>query len=270
MADPRFAVGLSALLVAYAATAWDRPRRRPPALPARCDGADRAARRATSAVMAFVATSYVIWLAAFSILRYAAATEMLLGVPVWAAARGLLDPQRSGEPMPSGSWRRGAALCVGAVLGVCAVATEYPDHSRAGLGLVRGLGGTVSATPVPLPDGSLVVVGFFVSFLAPFIAGRDVRFVGATAWTAGGARGWTPEWRAAPAMGNHRLATETERLIRSHPGPVFVLLETPDPTEEGERFDLGAMQAFGIPFDRASCQPVTNTLTPYGQICRSR
>jgi hypothetical protein len=271
MADPRFAVGLSALLVACAVAAWGRLRRRPPAPRARCDGTDRAARRATSAVMAFVATSYVIWLAAFSILRYAVATEVLLGVPVWAAARGLLDPQRSGEPVPSGSWRRGGALCVGAVLGVCAVVTEYPDHSRAGLGPVRGLGGTVSATPVPLPDGSLVVVaGFFVSFLAPFIAGRDVRFVGATAWTAGGARGWTPEWRAAPALGNHRLATETERLIRSHPGPVFVLLETPDPAEEAARFNLGAAEAFGIPFDRASCRPVTNTLTPNGHICRSR
>ncbi len=71
-------------------------------------------------------------------------------------------------------------------------------------------------------------------------------------------------------MGNHRLATETERLIRSHPGPVFVLVETPDPAEGDARFNLGAVEAFGVPFDRASCRPVTNTLTPHGQICRSR
>jgi hypothetical protein len=271
MADPRFAVGLSALLVACAVAAWGCLCRRPLAPQARCDGADRAARRASSAVMAFIATSYVIWLAAFSILRYAVAAEVLLGVPIWAAARGLLDPQRRGEPVPSGSWRRGAALCVGAVLGVCAVVTEYPDHSRAGLGPIRGLGGTVSTTPVRLPDGSLVVViGFYVSFLAPFITGRDVRFVGATVWTAGGTRGWTPEWRAAPALGNHRLATETERLIRTHPGPVFVLLETLDLAEDAARFNLGAAEAFGIPFDRASCRPVTNTLTTDGHICRAR
>ncbi len=271
MADPRFAVGLSALLIASAAAAWDRLRRPPPTFSAHRDDADRAAQRAVWVVMAFVATSYVVWLAAFSILRYAAATEMLLGVPVWAAARGLLDPQRNRHRMCTGAWRRGAALCMGAVLGVCAAVTEYPDHSRAGLGPIRGLGGTVSAAPVSLPEGSLVVVvGLFVSFLAPFITGHGIRFIGANSWTAGGAWGSTPEWRAAPTLGTHRLATETERLIRSHPGPVFVLLETPDPTEEGERFDLGAMQAFGIPFDRASCQPVTNTLTPYGQICRSR
>lgn len=173
--------------------------------------------------------------------------------------------------MPPGAWRRGTALCAGAVLGVCAVVTEYPDHSRASLGPIRGLRGTVSAAPVPLPDGSLVAVGgLFVSFLAPFVTGHDIRVVGANSWTAAGLRGGTAEWRAAPALGNHRLATETERLIRSHPGPVFVLLETPDASEGGERFDLGAVEVFEIPFDQSSCRPVVNTLTLFGQICRSR
>lgn len=60
MADPRFAVGLSALLIACAAAAWNRARRGPSAVPARCDGADRVARRATWVVLAFVATSYII------------------------------------------------------------------------------------------------------------------------------------------------------------------------------------------------------------------
>jgi hypothetical protein len=142
-------------------------------------------------VSARVATSYVGWLAAFSILRYSAATEMLLGVPVWAAARGLLNPPQSGDPMPSRAWRRRAALCVGAVLDVCAAATEYPDHSRADLELIRRLRGMVSATPVPLPEGSqMVAVGRYVSFLVPFAAGHGVRFVGATPWTAAGALGW--------------------------------------------------------------------------------
>lgn len=271
MADPRFAVGLSALLVASGTAVWGRLRGRLPAVLARCGGADHAARRAVWVVMAFVATSYVAWLLSFSILRYAAAIEMLLGIPVWAAARALLDPQRGGDPMHSGAWRRGAALCMGAVLCVCAMVTQYPDHSRAGLGPIRGLRGTVSAAPVSLPDGSLVVaVGMYVSFLAPFIGGRDVRFVGATEWTAGGAWAWTPDWRAAPALGSHRLATETERLIRSHPGPVFVLLQNPDPAEDGARLDLFVVQAFGITFGRGSCRPVVNTLTPHGQICRSR
>ncbi|MFC7739198.1 hypothetical protein ACFQX4_26310 [Roseomonas sp. GCM10028921] len=271
MADPRFAIGLSALLVASVAGAWERLRLGPPADPALRDSSDRAASRATWAVMVFVATAYIAWLLTFSILRYAVAIEMLLGIPVWAAARSLLDMQRSRDPMSSGAWRRGAALCVGAVLGVCALVTEYPDHARAGLGPIRGLRGTVSAAPVALPDGSLVVVaGMYVSFLAPFIAGRDIRFVGATQWTAGGAWGWTPEWRAAPALGSHRLATESERLIRSYPGPVFVLLDNPDPAEKGQQLDLSVVQAFGITFDRGSCQPMVNTISPFGQICRSR
>ena len=271
MADPRFAVGLSALLVASAAAAWSRARSNPPPAPMRCENADRVARRATWVVMAFVAASYVAWLTAFSILRYATATEMLLGIPVWAAARALLVSHRHSQSARTGDWRRGAALCVGAVLGVCALVTEYPDHSRASLRPVRGLDGTVSADSVPLPDGSLVAVGgLFVSFLTPFIQGHDIRFVGANSWTAGGLWGSTPEWRAAPALGTHRLALETERLLRSHPGPVFVLLEIPDPLDEGERFDLGAVKAFGISFDRNSCRSVVNTLTSYGQICRSR
>lgn len=272
MADPRFAVGLSALLVASATAVWNRIHAAHPyAFPARCDGAGHASRRAAWVVMAFVATSYAAWLLAFSILRYAVAIEVLLGVPIWAAARALLEPQRSGDPMHFGAWRRGASLCMGAVLGVCAMVTQYPDHSRAELGPVRGLKGTVSAAPVSLPDGSLVVaVGMYVSFLAPFIGGRDVRFVGATEWIAGGAWAWTSEWRAAPALASHRLATETGRRIRSHPGPVFVLLQNPDPAEEGARLDLNVVQAFGITFDRGSCRPVVNTLTSHGQICRSR
>lgn len=271
MADPRFAVGLSALLIAGVVAAWIRLHPGPPAVPVGRNAAERAARRAAWAIMAFIATAYLIWLLAFSILRYAVAIEVLLGVPVWAAARGLLHPRRSKDPMLSQASRRGAALCVGAVLGVCALVTEYPDHARASLGAVRGLRGTVSATPVSLPDGSMVVaVGLYVSFLAPFNAGRDVRFVGATPWIAEGARGWTPEWRAAPTLGSHRLAREVGQLIRSHPGPVFVLLENPDPAEEGERLDLSVVQAFGTTFDRSSCQALVNTLTPYGQLCRSR
>jgi len=66
------------------------------------------------------------------------------------------------------------------------------------------------------------------------------------------------------------MAREVGQLIRSHPGPVFVLLENPDPAEEGERLDLSVVQAFGTTFDRSSCQALVNTLTPYGQICRSR
>jgi hypothetical protein len=68
------------------------------------------------------------------------------------------------------------------------------------------------------------------------------------------------EGRARP--GQSPAGHGTERLIRSHSGPVFVLLETPDVAEEAPPFNLGAAEAFGIPFDRASCRPVAGWCWP--------
>jgi hypothetical protein len=258
MADPRFAIALSALAITSAVSAWYGLRHTPIPSDPQSDN-DHATQRATWAVMAFIGTSYVIWLVAFSILRYAVAIEVLLGVPVWAAARALLHPQQRGHTTSPRVWRRGAALCVGAVLGVSALVTEYPDHSRAVLGPVRGLSGAVSAAPVTLPDGSLVIAaGLYVSFLVPFIAGRDIRFVGATGWTAAGTRGWSSEWKATPVLGGHQLAREADRLIRTHPGPVFVLLQNPDPAAEGARLDLSVCRCSG---SRSTAAPAAHWST---------
>jgi hypothetical protein len=168
-------------------------------------------------------------------------------------------------------WRRGAALCMGAVLGVCALVTEYPDHSRQDFVSRREPRGAaaVGVERVGLPEGSLVVaVGMYVSFAAPFLAGPGVRFVGATKWTAGGDAGWAAG--EALSVAGHRMATETAWLIRDHPGPVFVLLESPDVAEKDPGLDVPVMRAFGMDLDRASCRPVANNLTRLVQLCRSR
>ena len=70
-ADPRFAVGLAALLPAGAAGAWRHLRAGVPADPAAPGevAGDGAAGRTESAVLAFVAAAYATWLGLFSILR---------------------------------------------------------------------------------------------------------------------------------------------------------------------------------------------------------
>ncbi len=276
IADPRFAVGLAALLIATGLGAWRRLRcRRRRDAPGH---AAAAARRALQAVLAFVLVAYVAWLATYSYLRYAVPIEALLGVAVWAAARAvlLLRPRAGGDgPDGRSHRRRGAALCVGTALGVCALATRYPYWAREPFfweAEPRGAA-VVAAARVRLPEGSLVVVASKnVSFLAPFLDGPGVRFIGATRWTAAGDVYHINGWTGAAGLGTHRLARETAGLLRSHPGPVFLLLEDPDPDPADTRLglDLDAMDAFGIGFDRASCAQVANNITEWAYLCRWR
>jgi hypothetical protein len=257
-ADPRFAVGLAALLLAGAAGAWRRLLAGSLATPGEVAG-DGAAGRAERAVLAFVAAAYVTWLGLFSILRYAVPIEALLGIPVWAAARALL---RAG-PVATGRMERAsgaAALCLGTALGVCALVTEYPEQSRqpfAPMELPLGPA-ALAADRIALPEGALVVtVGPNVSFLAPFLDDPGVRFVGATMWTVD----------SAP----YRHAQETRRLIGSHAGPGFALLHGPDIFGEGPRSNLAILRFVGIEFDRATaCRPVPNNLGVVVKLCHWR
>ena len=265
LADPRFAVGLAALLLAVAAGTWRRLRRsggHPGAAEAArggpVDPAGPVAARAVRAVIAFVLAGYAAWLGAFSILRYAVPIEALLGIPVWAAAREVLRAAAlaCGRVPPVGWWRRGAMLSVAAALGVCALATKYPAHPREPFVWDREPRGAavVAAGRIALPEGSLVVtIGPAVSFAAPFLDGRGVRFVG----------GPNLEWAGA-ATDPASYAARVLRLVRSHPGPAFVLLEHPD------SYDNEAADALRVEFDRVSCRPVANNLTRVVQLCRWR
>ncbi len=260
LADPRFAVGLAALVLAVAARASRRLRRSghldaAKLAGASCDPTWRAAARAERAVLAFVLAGYAAWLGLFSILRYAVPIEVLLGVLVWAAAREMLLAAApwNGQGPPAPMWRAGATLCLGTALGICALVTEYPTHPREPFAWEREPRGTaaVAVNRIALPAGSLVVmVGPAVSFVAPFLDGPGVRFVGSP----------NSEWAGAttdPAS----YAALVLRMVRSHPGPAFVVLEFPD------SYDHQDVDVLGASFDPASCRPVANNLTTAVQLC---
>lgn len=269
--DPRFALGLGALLVVAGFRVWRR------LLWPRGWSGHRTQDRIAWAVLGFVFAGYGAWLSANSYIRYAIPIEALLGIPVWLAARTLLSRPPSGRAKVGmeGIRRRGAALCVGTALATCALVTQYPQWAREPFFWPAEPRGTaaVAATPDPLPQGSLVViVGGFVSFLAPFLDGPGVRFVGATRWAANGNPYYTDDWTGAAGIGPHRFGTEVLQVLRTHPGPVFVLLEDPDPDSLEDYFGLdpNLVRAFGIRFDRASCGWVPNNLTYLSYLCRWR
>ena len=262
LADPRFAIGLSAVLLAVAIRAYSRRRRSGTQDAALATGgpyspAERAAARAEWAVIGFVLVGYAAWLGLFSILRYALPIEVLLGIPIWAAARAALTAApRRGRGLPAPPWRAGATLCLGTALGIAALVTEYPAHPREPFTWQREPAGTaaMAVAPLSLPAESLVVmVGPAVSFIAPFLDAPGVRFVG----------GPNPEWAGAttdPAS----YAARILRAVQSHPGPTFVVLEFPD------MYDEEAVAALGGSFDPASCRPVANNITIAVQICSWR
>ncbi len=248
MADPRFALGLAGLLVAAGAGLWRRLRRGRDQ-----DAGERTAERATRVVLAFVFVAYVAWLGTFAILRYAVSIEVLLGVAVWAAARALLALSQA-DAMPAAARRRGPALCAGTSLLLCGLTTTYPDWPRQPFEWEREPRGAavVAVDPVTLPQGSLVVMLWgAVSFVAPSLDGPGVRFVGAA----------HPVWAGSDS---YLYGREVRRLVRSHQGPGFVLLE--DPSD----YNRGLARSLAVEIDPASCRPVPNNLTLLVQICRWR
>jgi hypothetical protein len=263
LADARFAIGLTALLLVMLLGAWrwlyrnGRPQRAWAGDQA-ADRSERVAARAVRVVLAFTLASYVAWLAAFSILRYAVPIEVLLGVAVWAAARELLlaSGPRAGWVLPAGWWRGGAALCVATALAICMVVTEYPAHPREPFRWEREPQGSavLAVKHHNLPEGSLVLMlGPAVSFVAPSMDGIGVRFVGAP----------NPEWAGAadnPASYTARVL----QAVRSHTGPAFVLLE------DADLYDREAADLLQVEFDRASCRTVPNNLTRVVELCRWR
>ena len=251
MADPRFALGLTGVLLTAGVAGYrrlPRGRRQGPASPAASAGTGQATRM----LLAFILVAYAVWLGAFAVLRYAVAIEVLLGVAVWAAARALLGASRADAV--SAAARRGATLCVGTSLFLCTLTTTYPDWPRQPFEWEwepRGAA-AVAVTPVALPEGSLVVTLWgAVSFVAPFLEGPGIRFVTAA----------HPVWAGSDL---YRYGREVRQVVRSHQGSGFVLVEDP----EDHNRDLA--RSLGIEIDPAACRMVANNLTRLVQICRWR
>ena len=130
--------------------------------------------------------------------------------------------------------------------------TTYPAWPRQPFEWEREPRGAaaVAVAPVALPEGSLVVMLWgAVSFVAPFVQGPGVRFVGAA----------HPVWTGSR---KYLYAAQVQHLVRLHRGPGFVLLEEPD------NFNWELAQSLGVEFDPASCRAVPNNLTTLVHICR--
>jgi hypothetical protein len=268
VADPRFAIGLTALLMTAGAALRRRlaePRRewRLSTRRNRTSAKDAAARRAAWAVMGFIAAGYVVWLATFSILRYAGPVEVLLGVPIWAAARDLLAPAPppcagaagvEGAPAKAEPYNGARTTLVAVAFGGCALVTLYPEWDRQPFdwaGEPRGAA-VVAVARTTLPEGSLVaMVGPAVSFTAPFLAGPGIRFVGAP-----------HPGEAGPAAFRTAMAEAVRKAVRSHGGPTFAVVEDPD------TYDREVAEAYGIRLDLASCTDLPNNLTTLVRLCR--
>jgi hypothetical protein len=163
--DPRFALAwLSVALVGgIAATAWSlRTERLRYALAALSCG------RALGFLLVFFVGSFVVWEWYFAYLRYILPLEALSGIVIVAGIKAfalLFRPQSSG-------W---AGIALAVVVALIIVGTTYSHWGRAST-----WGQQVFAIGAPvLPDGSRVIAASdAVSFVLPFLRGKDLTFVG--------------------------------------------------------------------------------------------
>jgi hypothetical protein len=151
---------------------------------------------------------------------------------------------------------KATTIIVALAFAVSAFATEYPAHPRERFfweAEPRGAA-AVAAKALALPDDSLVVMlSPAVSFFAPFMHGKDLRFLGPP----------NAEW-AGSVNDPASYAARMQHQLRLHRGPTFVLAEDPVPHHNE------AAQALGINVDPTSCRPAPNNLTRVVQLCRGR
>lgn len=116
-------------------------------------------------VAVFALVAYVVWVLQFGILRYAVEIEAVCGILIVAAVVAA-----------TGRLRRGvvSVVATSVVLVLALRVTGYIDWGR----MPQGSETFVTSGPVA-DDGSLiVVVGGPLGIYAPFVGGRDLRFVG--------------------------------------------------------------------------------------------
>lgn len=208
MRDPRFAFAFLALLILAARHLW-----RQPAALAEAPAAERQSNRL---LLVFTITAYAAWLALFAIYRYAIAIEALTGWVIMLALRTLLAA-RDGRP-PG----RGFTVAVVIVTLLLVAGTRYPRWGRTAYAdRVFDV-----ATPVLPPHSLVIFVGQPGAYLAPFLDGKDTRFMSVTALTAR-SRG-------------HVLWARSHDLIGNHVGPRFVVLRD-DPQSLKDRATLHAL-----------------------------
>lgn len=190
-ADPRYALGMLALLV-LAMTI--RFRRGPSSQPGM---------RATRLLAVFVVLAYVAWLGLFSILRYAIPIEALTGLLMLMALQALPWGGRAGNTS-----RRWTTWCMAGLFLLSAGFSRYPNW-----GHVRYAGSVFDVHAPAVEPGSLVlVIGQPLAYVVPFIGNaQSSQFVGLT---------WFNQEAA-----DDRLGALTRARLRAHEGPIYALLD---------------------------------------------
>lgn len=181
-------------------------------------------------LLTFAGVSYAAWEALFSILRYLAPLEMLIGIIMVLPLRALAE-RRRGLPV--------AGLAAAMAIVLILRATVYPDWGRAQAGPTA-----VSVSVPPLDPHSLVLLLDVapMGYLAPYMP-HSVRIVGLNnRFLEPGQRGL--------------LQARVEHLVRTYPGPIYGL---EDPQEWPGSADR-ALAHYGLRRERADCARVRSNL----------
>ena len=209
--DPRFALVFISLFVILFHAIWKR--------------SDIIGKPA-AALCVFFATSFVLWEAMFAILRYALALEAVSGIVMMLALLIVVG----GLPRDDKAERRLLAMAGAALIVVFAVS------SRPGWGRLRAYGDAVfDVQAPPIADHSAVVfVDRPMAFLAPFLKGNDLLFVGI---------------ESVPVPS--RLSEEITRRIQSRPAIMAVVRGSPD------QYD-SLTPMFGFRILKPLCAPIVS------------
>ena len=225
--DPRAALAYISVIIIIADAAWRRLRG--------VAAQSRIAGKPVIALCVFSVISFVVWEKMFSILRYALALEVVTGILIVLALLILL------EKLPrdhTAGWR--TVAIVSAVL-----AMIFAVSSRPGWGRIRTYGAAVFEVEGPmLPDRAVVVFADRpTAFIAPFLKGHDLLFVGIADGSAGS-----------------RLDEEISRRIKARPSIMAVIYRPPAAYETITR-------NFGFRILDASCTPIHNVYEKALAIC---
>jgi hypothetical protein len=188
-----------------------------------------------AALCIFFVISFIVWEAMFSILRYILALEVITGILMTLALSILLG----GLPRDS---RAGRTLV--AVGGIVLIAV-FTVSSRPGWGRLRLYGTAVFDVQAPVvPDRSAVVfVTRPTAFIAPFLKGNDLVFIGLDDI-------YLPS----------RLSQEATRRILSRPNIVAVIHDKGDDPNKLTTY-------FGFRILTESCVPIHSANQPDLKIC---
>ncbi|HYD32890.1 MAG TPA: hypothetical protein VEB64_18800 [Azospirillaceae bacterium] len=180
-----------------------------------------------------LATTYVLWLNAFSIYRYLIPLEMM--APLALALSAALLPLS----------RRGWMMLTVALLVTAQAAARPADWGRVPWGRH-----VVEADIPPLPKGAMVLMGGYwaISHVIPAFP-PDIPFIRIQS------NFQQPDTRT-------RFAEAARRRVTSHRGPLFMLSTIPDTPDVAR-----AAARLGLELDRDSCQPIANNLGESLNLC---